>query len=82
METRIKKDFNGLDFKVNFGDFPPYCIIEDPELPKISGAMYDALKVATSHLNLTLIIQKPLPIHVHVFFSRGGGGQPYQGGGV
>jgi hypothetical protein len=26
-------------------------------------------------------VYQPYSIHVHVFFSRGGGGQPYQGGG-
>jgi hypothetical protein len=60
-DTRTNQNFNGVEFKVNFGEYTPYCIIEDIDELKISGAFPDAMKIVALHLNLTLKIQQPLP---------------------
>jgi hypothetical protein len=60
-DTRSNNDFNGLEFKVNYSEYAPYCIIEDIDEQKLIGAFPDSLKIVAAKLNLTIIIQKPLP---------------------
>jgi hypothetical protein len=57
-DAKAVKNFNGLEFKVNFGDFPPYCIIANDS---VSGVFLDSIKIVASLLNLTLIVKNPLP---------------------
>ena len=55
--TAIKKDFQGIPFTINYANsFKPYCWTDIDG--QVQGMFEKALKVATSVLNLTLVMQE------------------------
>ena len=56
-ESRNRKTFNGLKFKANFGDFPPYCFCQSRD--SVRGALLDTITEVCKVLNLTLTIKTP-----------------------
>ena len=55
--TAIKKDFQGIPFKINYANrFKPYCWTDEDG--KVQGMFEKALKIASSVLNLTLVMQE------------------------
>jgi hypothetical protein len=66
--TKTRRNFNGLEFKVNYGEYAPYCVIS--ETGKVTGTMFDTISIVAEVLNLTLIVKNPLPENVNIWAPR------------
>lgn len=60
-DTKSRKDFNGLELKVNYGDFPPFCLCTSSNPEALNGALVETIREVSLTLNLTLKLQSPLP---------------------
>ena len=66
--TKKRRDYNGLEIKAHFGDYPPFCIC--PTKSIYGGAFLDTLNTAAKILNLTVVIQPPLDENWNIWAKR------------
>ena len=62
VETRNRMDFKGIEFRANFGDYPPYCVITNKGSKRVpSGIFPESVRVFGSVANLTVTFVEAKP---------------------
>ena len=67
--TKDRQDFAGLEFKVNYGSYPPLCFTDDG----IYGIFVDYMKTFANLTNLKLVFQPPKPSNQNIWFQEKNG---------
>jgi hypothetical protein len=62
-KTRLRKDFQGLTYLAQYGDFPPFCIIttESGSSLLLTGLFVELWDTFASVVNISVQYQKALP---------------------
>ena len=66
--TNERKDHQGIKLTANYGSFPPYCYVDSNG--NVQGTYKEALEIACSFLNLTLVLKAPKPENKNSWFSK------------
>ena len=70
-ETRTRMDFQGVQFRANFGPYPPFCILNKVGSKTIpSGIFPEIINLFGSLANLTVVFVEPKPENVGIWSSR------------
>ena len=67
--TKDRQDFAGIEFKVNYGSYPPLCFTSDAD-DGIYGIFVDYMKAFCLETNLKLVFQPPQPSNHQIWFSQ------------
>ena len=65
--TKARQDFKGLRLLANYGQFSPYCNVENNQ---VGGVFKNILKIISNSLNLTLVLQEPKPENQNIWAKR------------
>ena len=69
--TRDRQDFAGIEFKVNYGSYPPLCFTDSSH--GIDGIFVDYMKAFCLETNLQLVFQPSQPSNHDIWFSTQNG---------
>ena len=71
--TKDRQDFAGIEFKVNYGSYPPLCFTSDADDDGIYGIFVDYMKAFCLETNLRLVFQPPQQSNHGIWFLQNNG---------
>jgi hypothetical protein len=68
-KTRLRKDFQGVTYLAQYGDYPPFCkiITESGSSVILTGLFVELWETFASVINITVQYQKALPKNVNIW---------------